>query len=58
VLPPLSASLTIPFKADVSETGELKFVKFLPHSGHPFEQSLKQKTTEVLLNVNPFTAVT
>lgn len=58
VLPSLSALVTIPFSADVSESGELKFVKFLPQSGHPFAEFLKQKSTAMLLNVNPLAAVT
>ena len=58
VLPSLSALVTIPFSADVTGSGELKFVKFLPHSGHPFAESLKKKSTAMLLNVNPLAAVT
>jgi hypothetical protein len=58
VLPSLSTLVTIPFSADVSESGELKSVKFLPHSGHPFAESLKQKSKAMLLNVNPLAAVT
>jgi len=58
VLPSLSALVTNPFSADVSQSGELKSVKFLPHSGQPFTESLKPKCTAMLLNVNPLAAVT
>lgn len=58
MLPSLSALVMIPFSTDVSESGELKSVKFLPHPGHPFTESLKPKSTAILLNVNPFAAVT